>query len=139
MLKEFKQFISRGNVLDLAIGVLIGSAFSSIVTSLTKNLLNPFIGLFLGKVDLSNIQFSIAGANFLVGQFLNDVIAFLITAFVVFLIAKFFNSLRKKKKKKNQKLLQNQVKKKFTYKKFATCWNNKTNNINKKKLTEKTQ
>ncbi|MEJ6348055.1 large-conductance mechanosensitive channel protein MscL [Holzapfeliella sp. He02] len=100
MLKEFKQFISRGNVLDLAIGVLIGSAFSSIVTSLTKNLLNPFIGLFLGKVDLSNIQFSIAGANFLVGQFLNDVIAFLITAFVVFLIAKFFNSLRKKEEEK---------------------------------------
>lgn len=100
MLKEFKQFISRGNVLDLAIGVLIGSAFSGIVTSLTKNLLNPFIGLFLGQIDLSNLHFSIGSANFLVGQFLNDVIAFLITAFVVFLIAKAFNSFRKKEEEK---------------------------------------
>ncbi|MDH5104224.1 large conductance mechanosensitive channel protein MscL, partial [Lentilactobacillus diolivorans] len=55
MLKEFKAFISRGNVIDLAVGVIIGGAFTAIVTSLTTNLINPFIGIFLGKIDLSNL------------------------------------------------------------------------------------
>lgn len=55
MLKEFKAFIARGNVVDLAVGVIIGAAFTSIVTSLTKNLINPLIGLFIGKMDLSGL------------------------------------------------------------------------------------
>ena len=54
MLKEFKEFISRGNVMDLAVGVIIGSAFTAIVTSLVKNLINPLIGVCLGRIDLSN-------------------------------------------------------------------------------------
>ena len=88
MLKEFKEFISRGNVLDLAVGVIIGSAFTAIVNSLVTNLINPFIGLFLGKIDLSDLQLAIGGTTFKFGVFLNAVINFLIIAFVVFLIVK---------------------------------------------------
>ncbi|MHC5522301.1 large-conductance mechanosensitive channel protein MscL [Ligilactobacillus saerimneri] len=97
MLKEFKEFISRGNVLDLAIGVIIGSAFTAIVTSLVENLINPLIGIFLGKIDLSNLVFSIGEAHFKFGAFLNSVINFLIIAFVVFLIVKAVNKALPKK------------------------------------------
>lgn len=60
-LQEFKEFISRGNVMDMAVGVIIGSAFTAIVNSLVKNLINPLIGIFLGKIDLSNLVFSVMG------------------------------------------------------------------------------
>ncbi|MBW1605743.1 large-conductance mechanosensitive channel protein MscL [Lactobacillus sp. Sy-1] len=91
MLKDFKAFISRGNVIDLAVGVIIGSAFTAIVKSLTTNLINPLIGIFLGKIDLSGIVFKVGSAQFKLGEFLNSVINFLIIAFVVFLIVKFVN------------------------------------------------
>ena len=97
MLKEFKEFIARGNVLDLAIGVIIGSAFTAIVTSLVENLINPLIGIFLGKIDLSNLVFSIGEAHFKFGAFLNSIINFLIIAFVVFLIVKAVNKALPKK------------------------------------------
>lgn len=97
MLKEFKEFISRGNVLDLAVGVIIGSAFTAIVTSLVENLINPLIGIFLGKIDLSNLVFSIGDAHFKFGAFLNSIINFLIIAFVVFLIVKAVNKALPKK------------------------------------------
>ncbi|WP_283598392.1 large-conductance mechanosensitive channel protein MscL [Ligilactobacillus saerimneri] len=97
MLKEFKEFISRDNVLDLAVGVIIGSAFTAIVTSLVENLINPLIGIFLGKIDLSNLVFSIGEAHFKFGAFLNSIINFLIIAFVVFLIVKAVNKTLPKK------------------------------------------
>lgn len=97
MLKEFKEFIGRGNVLDLAVGVIIGSAFTAIVNSLVTNLINPFIGLFLGKIDLSDLQLVIGGTTFKFGAFLNAVINFLIIAFVVFLIVKSVNKVMPKK------------------------------------------
>lgn len=81
--KEFRDFILRGNVVDLAVGVLIGGAFGAIVTALTKDVITPFIGMF-GKVDLSNLNTTINGAKFGFGDFLNMVVSFLITAFVVF-------------------------------------------------------
>jgi len=81
--KEFRDFILRGNVVDLAVGVIIGGAFGGIVTALTKDIITPFIGMF-GKVDLSNLNTTINGAKFGFGDFLNLVISFLITAFVVF-------------------------------------------------------
>ncbi|MEL1206230.1 large conductance mechanosensitive channel protein MscL, partial [Staphylococcus epidermidis] len=86
----------RGNVLDMAVGVILGAALKSIVDSLTKNLINPIISLFVGQVDLSGIALTIPGtkAVFKIGNFLNDVINFLIIAFVVFLIVKGFNKLR---------------------------------------------
>ena len=78
MLKEFRQFIMRGNVLDLAVGVIIGSAFTGLVTSLTKNLINPILSIFAGKTDLSGLSVTLLGAKFTYGNFLNDVINFLI-------------------------------------------------------------
>jgi large conductance mechanosensitive channel len=94
MIKEFKEFIMRGNVLDMAIGVIIGAAFKSIVDSLTTNLINPIIAMFVGSIDLSGIYFTINNAKFKVGAFLNDVINFFIIAIIVFLIVKGFNKLR---------------------------------------------
>lgn len=96
MWKEFKEFISRGNVIDLAVGVIIGGAFTAIVTSLTTNVINPFIGLFLGKIDLSNLVLKVGGATFKYGAFLNSINNFLIIAFVVFLLIKAINRLVKK-------------------------------------------
>lgn len=88
MLKEFREFIMRGNVMDMAVGVIIGGAFTTIVKSLTTNLINPILGLVVGKVDLSSIVLTLGPARFKVGLFLNDIINFLIIAFVVFLLIK---------------------------------------------------
>jgi large conductance mechanosensitive channel len=97
MWKEFRQFIMRGNVLDLAVGVIIGSAFTGLVTSLTKNLINPIIALFTRSTNLEGLSFTVLGAKFTYGAFLNDVINFLIVAFVVFLMVKGANKLLPKK------------------------------------------
>lgn len=97
MIKEFKEFISRGNVIDLAVGVIIGSAVTAIVKSLVNYLINPFIGLFIGGIDFSDWVFKVGDATFKFGSFLNSVINFLIIAFVVFLIVKLVNKLTPKK------------------------------------------
>lgn len=97
MLKEFKAFIMRGNVLDMAVGVIIGGAFTAVVTSLTKNLINPLIGLFLKSSSLAKLSVTIAGATFTYGQFINDVLNFLIIAFIVFLLVRTANKLLPKK------------------------------------------
>ena len=97
MLKEFKAFIMRGNVLDMAVGVIIGGAFTAVVTSLTKNLINPLIGLFLKSSSLAKLSVTVGGATFTYGQFINDVMNFLIVAFIVFLIVRFANRLMPKK------------------------------------------
>jgi len=110
MLKEFKEFIARGNVVDLAVAVVIGAAFGRIVTSLVEGVIMPPIGLSLGKVDFSNLFIDISKASpppasladaqlrglpvIAYGRFLNDIITFLIVAFVVFLIVKAVNRLR---------------------------------------------
>lgn len=99
MLKEFKEFISRGNVIDLAVGVIIGSAFTAIVKSLVDYLINPLIGLFIGGIDFSDWAFKVAGATFRVGSFLNAVINFLIISFVVFILVKIVNKFTAKSKK----------------------------------------
>ena len=96
MLKEFKQFIARGNVIDLAVGVIIGAAFTAIVKSLVKNLINPLIGLFIGGIDLSNLTLKVGEANFRYGSFLNSIINFLIISFIVFFIVKAVNKFTKK-------------------------------------------
>ncbi|MCH4165466.1 MAG: large-conductance mechanosensitive channel protein MscL [Lentilactobacillus diolivorans] len=102
MLKEFKAFISRGNVIDLAVGVIIGGAFTAIVTSLTTNLINPFIGIFLGRIDLSNLALKVGDATFKYGAFLNSVINFLIIAFVVFILIKMINKFVTKEPAKSE-------------------------------------
>jgi large conductance mechanosensitive channel len=84
MLSGFKQFILRGNVVDLAVGVVIGAAFGSVVTALTKDLLTPFIGALVGKPDFSALQFTINGTLFPVGDLINAVVAFLLIAAAVY-------------------------------------------------------
>lgn len=84
-------------MMDLAVGVIIGSAFTAIVNSLVKNLINPLIGLFIGKIDLSNLKLTIGEATFRYGSFLNAVINFLIIALVVFILMKLVNKFTIKK------------------------------------------
>ena len=97
MVKEFKEFISRGNMMDLAVGFIIGAAFTAIVNSLVKDLINTLIGLFIGKIDLSNLKFTIGETTFKYGSFLNAVINFLIIALVVFFLIKLVNKITPKK------------------------------------------
>lgn len=91
-MQEFKDFAMRGNVMDMAVGVVIGAAFKGIVDSLVNDLLNPLLGLF-GSRDLSGYELVLGGAAFRVGAFLTAVINFIIMAFVIFLIVKGMNRL----------------------------------------------
>ena len=110
MLNEFKAFISRGNVIDLAIGIIMGSAFTAIVSSLVSDVIMPPIGLVLGGIDFSDFFFSLDGESYKnlkaakdagaatinYGLFINAVIKFLIVAFAVFILVKQVNRLQKK-------------------------------------------
>ncbi len=80
----FKAFLMRGNVVDLAVGVVVGAAFGAVVTSLTKDLLTPLIAAVVGKPDFSAIQFTINGSKFLVGDFINAIISFILIAAAVY-------------------------------------------------------
>ncbi|VDC21271.1 large conductance mechanosensitive channel protein MscL [Pseudogemmobacter humi] len=91
MLNEFKAFISKGNVIDMAVGIIIGAAFTAIVTSLVDDLVNPLIGIFVGGIDFSALSVGIGDAKFMYGNFINAVIKFLIIAWVVFLLVKAVN------------------------------------------------
>jgi len=94
MFKEFKKFILRGNVVDLAVAVVIGAAFSGVVNSFVKDLLNPLIGLVPGNKSLSDHVFHLHGAQFLYGDWLNTVISFLLVSGVIFfLVVKPINHL----------------------------------------------
>jgi len=84
MLKGFRDFILRGNVVDMAVGVVIGAAFGAVVTSLTKDLLTPAIAAFVGKPDFSAVAFTLNGSKLLVGNFLNALISFLLVATAVY-------------------------------------------------------
>jgi large conductance mechanosensitive channel len=114
MLKEFKEFAMKGNVVDLAIGVIIGGAFGKIVTSLVNDVIMPPIGLLLGNVDFSNLFINLSGGEYAslaqaqeagavtinYGMFLNTIIDFLIVAFVIFLLIRQMNKLQKPKEEK---------------------------------------
>ncbi len=109
MFKEFKEFIMRGNVLDLAVGIVIGAAFGKIVTSLVSDVLMPPIGVVMGKVDFSNLFIDLSGhgypslaaakaagaATINYGLFLNTLVDFLIVAFVIFLVVKQANRMKR--------------------------------------------
>lgn len=102
MLRGFKQFILRGNVVDLAVGVVIGASFGTVVNSLVKDILNPFISAVFRAPDFSHLMFTIRGSDFMFGNFINAVIAFLIVAaavyfFVVTPINKLISKTRKEK------------------------------------------
>lgn len=104
MLKEFKTFILRGNVLDLAVGVIVGAAFTALVKSLVDNLINPLIGMFVQSTALAHLSLMVGKTKFTYGAFLNDVINFLITAFVIFMLIKTINKLFPKKEEVAEKI-----------------------------------
>lgn len=104
MVKGFKQFILRGNVVDLAIGVVIGAAFGGVVTALVKDLLTPLIGAMVKAPDFSGIYFTVRGSKFMLGDFLNVLISFLIVAFTVyFFVVLPMNKLIERAKKEPEK------------------------------------
>jgi large conductance mechanosensitive channel len=110
MLKEFKEFVMRGNVMDLAIGIVIGAAFGKIVTSFVSDVLMPPVGLLLGKVDFTNLYINLSGTHYPslaaakeagaatlnYGVFLGAIVDFLIVAFVIFLVIKQINRFKRK-------------------------------------------
>ncbi len=97
ILTEFKEFISRGNIFDMAIGVIIGSAFSSIVTSLVNDIFTPLIGLLIGGLDFNSLSIKVKDATIAYGSFIQNVINFLIVAGCIFAVMKVINKFRKKK------------------------------------------
>ena len=98
MLQEFKDFIAKGNVMDMAVGIIIGAAFTAIVTSLVTDLINPIISLFTGGIDFSSLGYRLTegeeGAIFAYGNFIMALINFLIIAWVVFLLVKMVNRVK---------------------------------------------
>lgn len=96
MLKEFKKFISQGNVLDLAIGMIIGASFKAIVDSFVNDIISPILGIFLGGIDFSELSITVGQAQIMYGNFINSVISFLIIAFVLFMVVKAVNTAKEK-------------------------------------------
>ena len=97
MLKEFKEFTMRGNVIDLAVAVIIGGAFTAIVNSLVNDIIMPLVGVLLGGVDFASIVITVGSAEIGVGKFIQAIINFLIIAWVVFLMVRAINRVNKKK------------------------------------------
>lgn len=97
MLKEFREFAMKGNIVDLAVAVIIGGAFGKIVTALTENIIMPIISLIMGKGGVKDLSVSVGKTVFPIGVFLQAVIDFILVAFVLFLIVKGMNRVIKKK------------------------------------------
>ncbi len=99
MLNEFREFIARGNVIDMAVGIIMGAAFTAVVTSLVQDIFNPVLGLFTGGMDFSGLRIPLTddpeGTAFAYGNFLMAVINFLIVAWVVFLLVRAVNRLKR--------------------------------------------
>lgn len=94
MLKEFKAFIMKGNIVDLAVAFVLGVAFVTVVTTFTTVIITPLLGLVIGKSDLGNLEVVVGKATIRYGLFLNSVISFVLTGFVLFLIVKAYNRFR---------------------------------------------
>ena len=101
-INEFKEFISRGNVLDMAVGVVIGSAFTAIVNSLVSDIITPLIGVIIGGLDFSGLSIQVGDANVGYGSFIQAVINFLIVSFVIFCVVRSFNKLANLSKAKER-------------------------------------
>ena len=97
IIKEFKEFISKGNVLDLAVGVIIGTAFSKIVTSLVNDVIMPLIGIIIGGLDFSKLSITVKDSEIMYGAFIQNVVDFLIIAVCIFAVIKVINKFRKPK------------------------------------------
>ena len=101
-LNEFKEFISKGNVIDLAVGVIIGGAFGKIVTSVVNDILMPLIGIVVGGIDFTGLSIKIKDATINYGMFLQNVIDFLIVALCIFIFIKFISKFNKKEEVKEE-------------------------------------
>lgn len=122
MWKEFKEFATKGNVVDLAIGVIIGGGFQKIVNSLVNDIIMPFISIFTGKIDFNDMMFTFGSTSIKYGSFITNVVNFLIIAFCVFLLVRYINKLNKaieekakgfnEKMEKEHKFFKNRRKKK---------------------------
>ena len=99
MFKEFKEFIARGNIMDLAVGVVIGGAFQKIINSLVNDIIMPTISILTNKVDFTDMMFTVGGASIKYGNFITAIINFLIIAFSVFLVVTYLNKINKKMEK----------------------------------------
>ncbi len=96
---EFKEFITKGNVMTMAVGIIIGGAFSAIINSVVADIISPIIGLILGGVDFAALSFGVGDAQIMIGNLINAIITFLITAVVLFFIVKAYNKFDDLKKK----------------------------------------
>lgn len=136
MLKEFKEFALKGNIIDLAIGVIIGSAFQSIVNSLVNDIIMPLINSFTGKMDFSDLVFHIGNSSVKYGSFISALVNFLIVAFTLFLVIKYVNRLNRKIEETKKKELErwSEIAKKQNVTLFK-----KISSKNKKKLLKKNQ
>ena len=94
MLKEFREFVDRGNVIDLAIAVIIGGAFGAIVNSLINDIIMPLIGVLLGGVDFTSLSIEVGEAVILYGNFIQAIVNFLVIAFSVFLVVRAYNNMQ---------------------------------------------
>ncbi len=101
-LEEFKKFISKGNVLDLAIAVIIGNSFNAIVTSLVNDVIMPLVGIIIGGIHFDTIKITVGEADIMVGSFIQHVVNFLIVAFTIFVVIKTFNKLNHRKEEKKE-------------------------------------
>ena len=100
MLSEFKKFLLRGNVVDLAVAVVVGAAFGAVVTALTKDLLTPLIAAIGGQPDFSALQFTVNGSKFLIGDFINAIVAFvMIAAAIYFFVVAPLNALEARRRR----------------------------------------
>lgn len=106
MLKEFREFLNRGNVIDLAVAVIIGGAFGAIINSLVNDIIMPLIGIVLGGVDFSSLSITVGEAVILYGNFLQAIVNFLIIAFVLFLIIRSYNKLQETKSEEEEPALE---------------------------------
>ena len=97
---EFREFIARGSVIDLAVGVVIGSAFGKIVTSIVEDILMPIIGIIIGGINFNTLTITVGDATIRYGAFLNNIIDFLIIAFCIFVVVKLMNKMVRKEEKK---------------------------------------
>ena len=109
LIAEFKEFISRGSVIDLAVGMIIGAAFTAIVTSLVNDIVMPLIGVIIGGINFSGIQTQVGGATIMWGNFIQAIINFLLIALVVFLMVKVINGAHNAMAKKNEAELEEEV------------------------------
>lgn len=98
-IREFKEFISKGDVMSMAVGIIVGTAFTAIVTSLNQDIITPILGLILGQIDFTSLSITVGGASVKYGNFIQAIITFLITAFTLFLVLKAFNKMSAKVKK----------------------------------------